>query len=77
MEETDMLMASGIAPLVATNIVEPQGLWVGATSSRRDARVYSRYELKSNRDSKTRSKTFPGIARAMAEQWGNENKEKD
>lgn len=25
------------------------------------------------RDSKQRSKTFPGIARAMAEQWGGEN----
>lgn len=26
--------------------------------------------LHSKRDSKTRSKSFPGIARAMAEQWG-------
>lgn len=29
-----------------------------------------KYELTSIRDSKRRAKTFPGIAAAMAEQWG-------
>ena len=33
-------------------------------------RIKSTYTLNSKRDQKTRSKTFPGIARAMAEQWG-------
>ena len=56
-------------PLLPTEIVEAQGLWVGSTSGRRDSTVYSRYKLRSKRDQKTRSKTFPGIARAMAEQW--------
>lgn len=65
----------GVCPLMATELVEPQGLWVGATSSRRDAHVHSRYALKSNRDSKTRSKTFHGIARAMAEQWAGDARE--
>ena len=69
------LWLRGLPPLMATELVEPQGLWVGATSSRRDAHVYSRYALKSNRDSKTRSKTFPGIARAMAEQWAGDARE--
>lgn len=60
-------------PLLApTNIVEPEGLWVGSTSGREHStsRVKSGYTLKSSRDSKTRAKTFPGIAAAMAEQWG-------
>ena len=67
----------GLPPLMATDLVEPKGLWVGATSSRRDAKVYSRYALKSKRDSKTRSKTFPGIARAMAEQWAGDIRMED
>lgn len=58
-----------LPPLVATDIVEPQGLWVGATSGRRDKHIYSRYELTSIRDSKKRSKTFMGIGKAMASQW--------
>jgi len=66
------LWLKGLPPLMPTSIVQPEGLWIGATSSRRDARVYSRYALKSNRDQKTRSKTFPGIARAMAEQWAGQ-----
>ena len=31
---------------------------------------YRRFQGRKERDPKTRSKTFPGIARAMAEQWG-------
>lgn len=64
------LWLKGLPALVPTEIVEPLGLWVGATSSRRDKHIYSRYQLASNRDSKIRSKTFPGIAKAIAEQWG-------
>lgn len=56
-------------PLRPTEVVKPLGLWVGSTSGQRDATVYSRYALKSKRDPRLRSKTFPGIARAMAEQW--------
>lgn len=56
-------------PLKPTNIVEPQGLWVGSTCANRDPSIYTRYKLTSIRDSKQRAKTFPGIARAMAEQW--------
>ena len=56
-------------PLEPTDIVEPKGLWVGSTSGRRNNGVYSRYSLKSIRDSKRRAKTFPGIARAIAMQY--------
>lgn len=66
------LWLKGLPPLIPTEIVEPLGLWVGSTSGRRDGSVYSRYKLKSKRDKKTRSKTFPGIARAMAEQWAGD-----
>lgn len=64
------LWLKGLPPLIPhTAPVEPLGLWVGATSARRDPMVHYRYILPSNRDQKRRSKTFPGIARAMAEQW--------
>ena len=68
------LWLRGLPPLRPTNTVEPKGLWVGSTSRRRGAsgKVQSKYLLKSNRDSKIRAKTFPGIAAAMAEQWGGD-----
>lgn len=68
------LWLRNVPPLVPTEIVKPEGLWVGSTSGRNlgTGRVKSDYTLKSNRDSKTRAKTFPGIARAMAEQWGGD-----
>lgn len=62
-------------PLHPTNVVEPLGLWVGSTCANRDPSIYTRYELRSKRDSKNRSKTFPGIARAIAEQWAGTNEE--
>lgn len=64
------LWLRGLPPLITTEApVEPMGLWVGSTSARRDPTIHQRYILHSNRDQKRRSKTFPGIARAMAEQW--------
>ena len=71
------LWLKGLPPLVAMMEaqVEPLGLWVGSTSARRDPTIKQRYVLHSNRDQKLRSKTFPGIARAMALQWAGENKE--
>lgn len=71
------LWLRGLPPLMATELVEPKGLWVGATSARRDGKIHSRYALPSNRDSKTRSKTFPGIAKAMAEQWAGPCEKED
>lgn len=67
------LWLKNLPPLVAMMEapVEPRGLWVGSTSKRRDPTIKQRYELHSNRDPKRRSKTFPGIARAMAIQWGS------
>lgn len=68
------LWLRGLPNLKPTDVVEPQGLWVGSTSGRDGCtgRIKSGYKLRSKRDSKSRAKTFPGIARAMAEQWGGE-----
>ena len=66
------LWLKGLPRLAATDVVEPEGLWVGSTSARRVPNIHDRYRLNSIRDSKKRSKTFPGIARAMAEQWGGD-----
>lgn len=64
------LWLRGLPQLMATDVVVPEGLWVGSTSGRKDKTIYSRYRLPPNRSAKRRAKTFPGIAQAMAEQWG-------
>lgn len=60
------LWLMGLPKLQPTETVEPQGYWIGAYGHDKAKRGM----LKGFRDQKTRSKTFPGIARAMAEQWG-------
>ena len=71
------LWLRNLPPLTPTNVVEAKGLWVGSTSKRESGtgRIKSGYTLKSTRDSKNRAKTFPGIAAAMAEQWGGDIRE--
>lgn len=66
------LWLKGLPKLEPTDMVKPLGLWVGSTSKRRGdaSRIKNGYVLNSKRDSKIRAKTFPGIARAMAKQWG-------
>lgn len=62
------LWLKGLPLLFATDIVVPRGSWVGSKS-----RNVSNYEWAGKRSAKDRSKTFPGIARAMAEQWGGDH----
>lgn len=60
-----LLWLKGLRPLTPTNIVEPVGRWVdGGHKGADDLKVFG------YRDPKKRSKTFLGIARAFAEQWG-------
>lgn len=59
------LWLRGLPPLMATDIVVPEGLWTGSTSKEN-----SSYHKNGHRSAKMRSKTFHGIAAAMAEQWG-------
>lgn len=72
------LWLKGLPKLQPTNIVDPgmidrRGYSYGAAAAY--ARDESGKILAWNdpRTKKIRSKTFPGIARAMAEQWGDEN----
>lgn len=63
------LWLRNLPKLKATNVVTPEMSWVSGGSKKKDGtpreNCGTRY-----RDSKTRSKTFEGIAKAMAEQWG-------
>ncbi|MBR3105856.1 MAG: DNA cytosine methyltransferase [Clostridia bacterium] len=59
------LWLRGLPKLVHTNMVEPTGLWVDGGHAKQ-----TKMQNFGFRDAKKRSKTFPGIAQAMAEQWG-------
>lgn len=63
------LWLKGLPKFEPTEIVKPICSWVSGGSKKADG---SHRENKGTafRDSKRRSKTFPGIAKAMAEQWG-------
>lgn len=67
------LWLKGLPELVATNEVVPVSPYVPAGTSRKDRGKYG--AAKRGNDSKNRSKTFPGIAKAMAEQWADIRKE--
>lgn len=64
------LWLRGLSELVATDIVTDGVLpWVNGGC--KDAHGhYRRFQGRRERDPVNRAKTFPGIARAMAEQWG-------
>lgn len=59
------LWLKGLPKLEPTNIVKPIGYWIGAHGHDKAPNGM----IKGFRDQKTRSKTFQGIAQAMAEQW--------
>lgn len=56
----------GLPELKPTKMVEPSMLWVDGGHAKG-----TKMKTFGFRDPKTRAKTFPGIASAMAEQWGN------
>lgn len=64
------LWLKGLPKLKPTEIVEPICSWVSGGSKKADGSKRENSGMKF-RDSKNRSKTFPGIAKAMAEQWGD------
>lgn len=61
------LWLKNLPHLTPTNVVEPKGYWIGAHGKDKAPKGM----IKGFRDQKTRSKTFPGIARAMASQWSD------
>ena len=64
------LWLRGLNNLEATDLVEPVGPYCPAGTGRKDRSKYG--SAKRGEDAKNRSKTFPGIAKAMAEQWAGE-----
>lgn len=61
----------GLSKLHHTNIVEPEIVY--HKSGRTDGKLhFDTLKLPKEERAKARSKTFPGIARAMAEQWGGQ-----
>lgn len=63
------LWIKGLPKLEPTEIVKPICSWVSGGSKKADGSPRENSGT-TFRDSKRRSKTFPGIAKAMAEQWG-------
>lgn len=63
------LWLKGLPPLFPTEILSWHEPYVNGGC--KDAHGnYRRFQGRKERDPKTRAKTFPGIAKAMAEQWG-------
>lgn len=69
------LWLKGLQPLQPTEIVEPIRTWCpsGSYSEKHDEKYKGMFTTDR---AKNRSKTFFGIAKAMAEQWAGEKKEK-
>lgn len=62
------LWLKNLSKLQPTDVVEPICSWVSGGSKDSHGNKRNNTGMKF-RDSKTKSKTFPGIAKAMAEQW--------
>lgn len=63
------LWLKGLPRLKESARVEPRYLWVNSGGGKTDRSIL---KFDRPRNSRERSKTFPGIARAMAEQWAGE-----
>ena len=61
------LWLRNLPTLIPTNVVEKKGTYLPSSTSRN---AYTGKNDKLTRDPGLASKTFPGIAKAMAEQWG-------
>ena len=63
------LWLKGLPPLMPTEVVEPERTWCpsGSYSGKHNDKHRGMFTTDRARN---RSKTFPGIAKAMAEQWG-------
>lgn len=66
------LWLKGLEPLKPTNIVEPEIIHYKNRKGTDNPWHMETINLPPHERAKARSKTFPGIAKAMAEQWGKE-----
>ena len=64
------LWLKNLKPLIPTELVTPICSWVSGGSKKADGTARENKGM-TFRDSFTKSKTFPNIATAMAEQWGS------
>ena len=64
------LWLKGLPKLTPTNIVTPKGGWVCGNSEIWKREAANGEVVGKEKSPKHRSKTFEGIAAAMAEQWG-------
>jgi len=62
------LWLKGLPPLIPTEIIGEYTPYVNGGCKDANGN-YRRFQGRNERDQKTRSKTFPGIAKAMAVQW--------
>lgn len=63
------LWLRGLPPLEPTEIIEQHEPFINGGYKDENGK-YRRFSGRNERNQKIRSKTFPGIAKAMAEQWG-------
>lgn len=66
------LWLKGLPKLVPTNIVTPERTWCPSGSYSKKKHSEKHKGMFTTDRAKNRAKTFPGIARAMAEQWGGD-----
>lgn len=66
------LWLKGLSNLTSTDIVEPVGPWVCGNTEIWKKQAAKGIVYGKEKSAKHRSKTFSGIAKAMAEQWGGE-----
>lgn len=64
------LWLKNLPPLFPTDVVVPQATWCPSGVHSGDRKEYGRGMFTVDR-AKMRSKTFPGVAGAMSEQWGD------
>ena len=62
----------GLPPLRATDVVRPVGPWVCGNADIWKRLATEDPDYQEDKTPKRRAKTFPGIAEAMADQWGQE-----
>lgn len=75
-EKTRLWIRGNLNPLIPTTPDGvPAGPYVPSGTGRKDRSKYG--AAKRGEDAKNRAKTFLGIAKAMAEQWGGDNRNKE
>lgn len=72
-EKRTCLWIKGLSNLVPTNIVKPEPRTKYASGKSMPKWYADAWQLSAEERAKVRSKTFEGIARAMAEQWAGKN----